>query len=128
MIGLPQWTLPELDRYVEIALGQMGRNRDVRTDAEGHPLYDVLAAGRTADGKLRIDLKADLSGIGLPTNAPITVMAEGAGPVAWFLGDVLIATTPGEWMPEEAGEALTMDKLHAAHRRWAGRASGRRWR
>jgi hypothetical protein len=128
MTALPAWTLPQFRQYVEIALEQMGRNRDVRTDDAGNPVYRMRGARHTAEGKLRIDLTADLSGIGMPTNAPITAMTEGAGPVSWFLGDTLIATIPGDWTPEEAGEALDMDKLLVAHRRWVGRSSGGRSR
>jgi hypothetical protein len=129
MTNLPPWTLPLLETYVEIALSKMGESRDVMTDAAGQPDFTIRKAGRTAEGRCRIDLVADLSGIGMPTNAPLSIIAEPNGPVSWFLGDMLIAALPGDWMPEEAGEALDMDKLLAAHRDWVGRsARGGGWR
>lgn len=123
MTDLPPWTLPQLDTYVRIALSRMAENRDVRTDAAGQPIFKIRQAGGMAGGKLRIDLEADLSGIGMPTNAPLTVIAEPNGPVSWFLGKTLIAALPGDWMPEEAGDALDMNKLLAAHRSWTSRAA-----
>jgi hypothetical protein len=123
MVDTPQrWDLPELDNYVEDTLRRMANNRDVRSNQAGEPIYRVKAAGGRADGTLRIDLLADLSGIGMPTDAPLTVIAGLGSRLAWFLGDVLIASTPDSHTPEQAGNALGMDQLLAAHRRWAGRS------
>jgi hypothetical protein len=118
MTTIPPWTPPQLDTYVRIALSRMADNRDVMTDSSGQPIFQIFGCDERPDGSLRIDLKADLSGIGMPTNAPLRVIAEPNGPVSWFLGKTLIAALPGDWMPEEAGDALDMDKLLAAHRNW----------
>jgi hypothetical protein len=106
----------------------MAKNRDVMTDASGQPIFELFDCDERPDGRLIIHLEADLSGIGMPTNAPLCVIAEPNGPVSWFLGKTLIAALPGDWMPEEAGDALDMDKLLAAHRNWfrdATRAGGK---
>ncbi len=114
---------------MEATLTRMGENRDVRTDAYGEPLYELTAAGTLVGGKLRIDLEADLSGIGMPTNAPLTVVMDPrSGPLAWFLGDVLIVTTPRDETPERAGDRLGMDPPLIAHRTWVGRNLGGRGR
>lgn len=126
MIATPEpWDLPKLDAYLEAAMRRMGDNRDVMTDEHGEPYYAVLAAGSLADGRLRMDAEADCSAIGMPTNTPITVLMDAkAGDLAWFLGDVLIATTPRHDSPEEAGDRLGMDQLLAAHRKWVIRNAG----
>ncbi|WP_152054197.1 hypothetical protein [Tautonia marina] len=127
MIDRPQpWDLPRLDEYVEAVLQRMADNRDVMSDQHGEPYYTVYAAGVERDGKLRLDLEADCSAIGMPTNTPITVkMDPKEGPVAWLLEDTLIATTGREMTPEEAGDKLGMDQLLAAFGKWMGRGSGR---
>lgn len=121
MIDRPApWDLPRLDAYLEAVVTRMGANRDVMTDASGEPYYVVLAAGRLQDGTLRIDFEADCSGIGMPTNVPFTVtVPPNARRLAWYLGDQLIATTPLQQAPEQAAdEALNMDTLLEAHRKW----------
>jgi hypothetical protein len=129
MTDRPQsWDLPKLDAYVEATLRQMAKNRDMKTDRRGEPVYEVRNAGRRADGSLRIDLTADLSGIGMPVNAPLAVIAGQADRLAWFLGDTLIASTPDSHTPEQAGDALGMDQLLAAHRAWVARSGGNRGR
>lgn len=130
MIDRPKpWDLPALDAYVGATLTRMGENRDVKTDARGEPLYQVTAAGTLPSGKLRLDFEADLSGIGMPTNAPLTVVMDPqAGPLAWFLGGVLIAPTPRDATPAQAGDALGMDPLLDAHQKWVGRNFGGRGR
>ena len=122
MIDLPPWTLPQLDLYVQIALSRMADGRGVRTDAAGEPIFRRHRAGGVG-GRLRIDLEADLSGIGMPADAPLTVVAEPSGPVSWFLGGTLIAALPGRLTPEEAGEDLDESRLLAAHRTWLRRAA-----
>ena len=127
MIDRPNsWDLPRLDDYVEAVLQRMADNRDVMRDASGAARYTVQAAGTRADGKLRIDLVADGSGIGLPSNTPMTATVDPEhGPIAWFLGDALIATTARDLTPEGAGDALGMERLLDAFRRWMGRGEGR---
>ena len=104
----------------------MADNRDVMSDEHGEPYYTVYAAGTRRDGKLRIDLEADCSAIGMPTNTPITVLMDPeVGPVIWLLDETLIATTERGSSPEEAGDRLGMDRLLNAHWKWLGRSSGR---
>lgn len=65
----------------------------------------------------------------MPTNAPLTVVMDPrSGPLAWFLGDVLIATTPRDATSKQAGDRLGMDALLIAHRTWVGRNLGGRGR
>ena len=130
MIDRPApWDLPRLDAYLETTLTRMGENRDVMTDDCGEPCYVVLAAGRLQDGTLRIDFEADCSGIGMPTNAPFTVLAApDAERLAWYLGEQLIATTPMHQAPEQTADgSLNMDRLLEAHRKWVlrGQSEGR---
>jgi hypothetical protein len=40
------------------------------------------------------------------------------------MGGVTIATTPGEWMPDEAGEAIGRNQLRAAYRQSSDRILG----
>ena len=125
MIDRPRpWDLPQLDEYVEAVLQRMSVNRDVMSDQQGNPYYVVYAAGVERDGKLRLDLEADCSAIGMPTNTPITVtMDPESGPVAWLIDDTLITTTGRELSPEEAGDKLGMDPLLVAFGKWMGRGS-----
>jgi len=51
-----------------------------------------------------------------------------SGPLAWFLGDVLIAATPRDATPKQAGDRLGMDALLIAHLAWVGRNLGGRGR
>ena len=126
MIDRPQpWDLPRLDAYVEAVLKRMADNRDVMSDERGEPYYAVYAAGIERSGRLRLDLEADLSGIGLPTNTPLTVtMDPESGPVSWLLGDTRIAALDRALPPEEAGDTLGMDTLLDAFRKWIGRQGG----
>jgi len=126
MIDRPQpWDLIRLDAYVAAVLQRMADNRDVMSDQHGEPYFTVYAAGVERDGKLRLDLVADCSAIGMPTNTPITVrMDPEAGPIAWLLEDTLIATTGRHESPEEAGDTLSMDALLVAFRKWVRHASG----
>jgi hypothetical protein len=117
----PAWTLPQLEAYLEATLRRMGINRDVRADQQGEPVFDVVRTGRKADGSLRIDLTVDLSGIGMPVKAPLAVIDGQGGQLTWFLGDILIASTPKSDGPEQSGDALGMDQLLAAHRAWVRR-------
>jgi hypothetical protein len=82
MTALPPWTPSQLDTYVRIALSQMADNRDVMTDAAGQPIFRIFGCDERSDGSLRIDLEADFSGIGMPTNAPLRVIAEPNGPIS----------------------------------------------
>lgn len=120
------WDLLRLDAYVEAVLQRMANNRDVMSDEHGEPYFTVYAAGVERDGKLRLDLEADCSAIGMPANTQITVrMRPDAGPIAWSLDDALIATTDREMTPEEAGDQLGMDPLLGAYRKWMVRGTGR---
>lgn len=126
MIDRPTpWDLPRLDAYIEAVLQRMANNRDVASDEEGKPYYTVYAAGVERSGKLRIDLEADCSAIGMPTNTSVTVMMDPqSGPISWSLEKTLIATTDRAMEPEEAGDKLNMDALLVAFRRWMGRDDG----
>jgi hypothetical protein len=120
MIDQPKpWDLEKLDAYVAAVLQRMGDNRDVMSDEHGEPYFTVYAAGIERDGRLRIDLEADCSAIGMPTNTPMTVKMDPAtGPVSWSLEKALIATTDRNLSAEEAGDTLGMDALLEAHRKW----------
>lgn len=127
MIHRPQpWTLPELDAYVESVMRALADNRDIVADARGEPRYEVTVAGRLPSGNLRIDIEADGSAIGMPTNTPLVVISSpDTSLLSWFMGDVLIASTPKGWEPKYVADAaLNMDNLLSAHRRFVGR-SGR---
>jgi hypothetical protein len=124
MTDLPPWTLPQLERYVEIAIETMAKHGAVSADADGNPIWERGKAARAEDGTLRVELAADLSASGLPSVVPITASTQGAGPVRWSMGGVTIATIPGEWMPEEAGEAIGKHQLQAAYRHLSNRLLG----
>lgn len=127
MIDRPEpWSLEKLDAYVEAVLRRMADNRDVMSDARGEPYYVTLAAGVERNGKLRLDLVADLSGIGMPMNTPITVKVDPeSGPVSWLIEETLIGATERTMRPDEAGCRLGMDALLNAHRSWVGKQGGR---
>lgn len=115
----PSWDLPKLDAYIGATLRRMADNRDVMSDEHGDPYYAVFAAGTGLGGTLLIDLEADLSGIGMPMNSPLTVtMDPQAGPIRWLLDDTLIAVTARNLTPEEAGDLLGMDQLLTAFGQW----------
>jgi len=126
MIDRPQpWDLIRLDAYVEAVLQRMADNRHVMADGQGEPCFEVIAGGIERGGRLRLELEADCSAIGMPVDTPITVRMEpDAGPLAWSLGNTLIATTGRHLTPEEVGDALSMDALLNAHRKWVTRGQG----
>ena len=121
MTRLPPWTLTQLEDYLRIALSRLSGADGEPIDAAEPPTLTIRRAGPVPGGRLRIDAEADLSGIGLPADTPLTVVAQPEGQVSWFLGKMHIATLPGDRTPEEAGEAIGGDKLTAAYRRWARR-------
>jgi hypothetical protein len=119
MTNLPPWTLAQFEQYVDIALETMAKHRVVSVDAHGNPIWQRGKAVQADDGSLKVELTANFSKSGLPASVPITASTQGAGPVTWSMGGVPIATIPGEWMPEEAGEAIGKHQLRAAYGTWA---------
>lgn len=124
MTDLPHWTLPQLEQYVEIALETMAKEGVVSLDTSGQRAWDERRAWQAADGSLHIEFAADLSVIGLPAVVPMAAVTQPDGRVRWSLGGQLIAMISGDWMPEEAGEAIGREQLRAAYRQWADRNKG----
>lgn len=116
MAALLPWSPAQFEQYVAIALDTMVREGVVATDATGHADCIVRPAGRLAEGSLRIEAVANLSGIGLPAGVPLSATTQPDGSVAWYLGDTAIRTVPATWTPEEAGEGLGVNLLRVAQR------------
>lgn len=130
MIDSVHYTEADLDAFasdVLAVLDRMAENRDVM-EAGGLPALSRFDVDRTAT-RLRVALEVDASAIGMPTDTPITAIKTKEQPdrTAWLLDDsVVIATTPADWTPKQvADEALEMNHLLDAHRKWVGRSSGR---
>lgn len=128
MIARPFWTQRQFEQYVEIALATMAKAGILRTDAERPALSQAQCVRWENSGALQLELAADFTPVGLPSALPISARTVGDTAVVWTLGDVPLATIPAEWTPEEAGEALTRERVRAAYRQCFGRGSAGRSR
>ena len=119
-------SLEEFSQVVADVLRQVAENRDLMTDKDGNPAIRLLDASLSPN-TLRLDFEADLSGIGMPTNMPVTVVRTRSQPdhILWQFEGVKVATTPTEAAPKDAASILDMVVLLDGFRRWATRGTGR---
>jgi hypothetical protein len=126
MIDTARFTEADMEAfagYVLSVLDRMAENRDVKSHPDRTPILSRFDMNRS-DTRLRVDFEADFSAIGMPTNTPIVAVRTREQPgTSWWLDDVLIATTPETFTPEQTGDTLEMNALLVAFRTWLGRAS-----
>src|SRR3954470_18459970 len=110
--------LAELVSFAREVLAEMVNNRDVKWDAKGNPRAKLRASGESADGSW-IHLVVDMSAIGMPVDSPLVITAHaGDDSLEWSLGATAVAKTPRGATAKEAADALNMDVLLSAHRRF----------
>lgn len=134
MIDKPGYTEGDLDEfaaYVAEVLQCMTNNRDIIADEYGMPVFAVDGE-HLSDSRMKIDLLADMSAIGMPMDTPFSAVRIREHPerITWLLDDAMvITTTPVDWTPKQvADEALEMNNLLDAHRKWVARSFGGRER
>lgn len=106
-------------------LRAVAANRDLRSDADGDPAV-TLTGSRLTPSLMRLDFDADFSGIGMPTNLPLTVVQAKETPdrLSWWFAGTLVATTGLDDPPEQAAATLDMNTLLDGFLRWATRGPG----
>ena len=110
--------LDGLVAYATAVLERLAENRDVRSDAEGRPIYRLRPAGMSAEGTWQV-IEVDFSAIGMATDMPLIVQAfADATEIEWHFGPTPIAKTPRSATPKVAAEVLNMNVLLEGFRRF----------
>ena len=128
--GRPDASLPAgrtspltlLKPYAEAVLSELATNRDLRSEG-GTPCYLVRSSGEDSEASW-LRFVADFSAIGLATDMPliVTAYADDAS-LEWNFGPTPIGKTPRTATPNEAADALDMNVLLDAFRRFVAAES-----
>ena len=110
--------LDRLIAYASEVVIELAKNRDVKRDEAGRPVFRLRSAGQTAECTFQM-FEVDFSAIGMATDMPLIAYAYAdAADIEWHFGSTPILSTPRTISPTEAAEALNMDVLLEGFRRF----------
>lgn len=111
-----------LKPYAEAVLGELAKNRDLRSEA-GKPCYHSRNSGEDSEAAW-LQVIADFSAIGMAIDMPLilTAFADDAS-LEWNFGPTPIGKTPRAATPKEAADSLDMNVLLDGFRRFVAAES-----